>query len=195
MICSDFFDNYVKLFTSKTHSITKENIDTFLVDFVKKKDATRIDKFKKYIELKFDINEKISKNILDNNVNWLELCVYTNDIPVIGFLIKSGADINKINTDNGENIIFTCIRASNHMMLKYFIGLGVNPNLSNNNSTTPLILSIILSDKFDCAKLLLTDEKVNFSESDKICSLIDLVMKRLDYGEDKYMEILDLLIR
>lgn len=194
MICSDFFDNYVKLFTSKTHSITKENIDTFLVDFVKKKDATRIDKFKKYIEIKFDINEKISKNILDNNVNWLELCVYTNDIPVIGFLIKSGADINKINTDNGENIIFTCICASNHMMLKYFMGLGVNPNLSNNNSTTPLILSIILSDKFDCAKLLLTDEKVNFSESDKICSLIDLVMKRLDYGEDKYMEILDLLI-
>jgi ankyrin repeat protein len=194
MICSDFFENYVKLFCSKKHSINKENVDTLLVDFVKKKDATRIDKFKKYIEAEFDINEKISKNVLNKNVNWLELCVYTNDIPLIGFLIKSGADINKINTDDGENIIFTCIRASNHIMLKYFIGLGVNPNLKNNDSTTPLLLSIILYGGFDCAKLLLTDTKVNFSESDKICSLIDLVMKRLDSKEDKYMEILDLLI-
>jgi len=193
MICSDFFDNYVKLFSSKKYSINKENIDALLIDIVKKKDTDRINKFKKYIEVEFDINEKISKNILNENVNWIELCVYTNDIPLIVFLIKSGADINKIDT-NGENIIFTCIRASNHIMLKYFMGLGVNPNLKNNNSTTPLLLSIILCDRFECAKLLLSDTKVNFYQSDKICSLIDLVMKRLDSKEDKYMEILDLLI-
>ena len=193
MICPDFFENYVKLFGCKKYPNNKENVDTFLVDYVKKKDTTRIDKLRQYIEAEFDINEKISKNVLNKDVNWLELCVYTNDIPLIGFLIKSGADINKIDA-NGSNIIFTCIRASNPIMLKYFLGLGVNPNLSDNDSTTPLLLSIILSDKFDCVKILLTDKKVNFSESDKICSTIDLVMKRLDAGEDKYMEILDLLI-
>lgn len=193
MICPDFFENYVKLIGSKKYPNNKENVDAYLLDYVKKKDTTRIDKLRQYIEAEFDINEKISKNILNKNVNWLEFCVYTNDIPLIGFLIKSGADINKVDNE-GSNIIFTCIRASNHIMLKYFMGLGVNPNLSDNDSITPLLLSIILSDKFDCAKIILMDMKVNFSESDKICSTIDLVMKRLDTGEDKYIEILDLLL-
>jgi ankyrin repeat protein len=193
MICQDFYENYVKIFSSKKYPNNKENIDSFLIEFVKKKDPTRIDKLKQYIDAKFDINEKISKKVFNENVNWLELCIYTNDIPLIGFLIKSGADINKICKD-GSNILFTCVRALNNIMLKYFMGLGINPNLINNDSTNPLLLSIILYGGFDCAKILLTDSKVDVIGTDKICSLIDLVMKRLDSGEDKYIEILDLLI-
>ena len=116
MICHDLFNNYVKLVKSKKTPYCKETFDNYILNFVENKDKNRIEKFKQYMEFGCDINEKISKK----NVNWLEFCVYSNDIPMIGFLIKSGANFNKIDESN-SNIIFTCVYASNPIILKYFL--------------------------------------------------------------------------
>ena len=190
MICHDLFDNYIKLVRSKKTPYNKETLDNFMINFIENKDPNRIDKIKQYVKLGCDLNEKISKK----NVNWIEFCIYQNDIPMIGFLIKSNIDINKIN-DIYSNIIFTCVYASNPILLRYFINLGINPNLINSNSNTPLIVSLTISDGFACAKILLEDLRVNIQESNKIYSLVDLVIKKIDSGQKKYLELLDLLLK
>lgn len=190
MLCENLFNNYVKLVKSKKNKYNKEIVDNYMVNFIENKNSNRIDKFKKYIDLGIDVNNKISKK----NVNWLEYCVISNDIPLVGFLIKSGADIHKID-ENGMNIIFISIHASNPVMLKYFINLGVNPNLKNNDLNTPLIISLVCEDGFNCAKILLEDSRVDINESDKIFSLVDLIIKKIDSGKKKYLEILDLLLK
>jgi len=190
MICQDLFDNYIKLVKSKKYTYNKETIDNFIINFVDNKDPTRINKIKQYIELGCDINQ----NIYGKTINWLEYSIYTNDIPLIGFLIKSNANINLIKK-SGSNIIFTCIHASNPHMLKYFLNLGIDPNLKNNDSNTPLIVSLSLSDGFECSKILLEDKRVDIHESNKIFSLVDLINNKIDKGKNKYLELLDLLLR
>jgi len=190
MICHDLFNNYVKLVKSKKSPHCKETFDNYILSFVENKDQQRINKFKQYMEFGCDINENISKK----NVNWLEFCVYMNDIPMIGLLIKSGANFNKI-TESNSNIIFTCVHASNPIILKYFLNIGVNPNLKKTDSNTPLIISLIVSDGFDCAKVLLEDSRVNIDESNKLYSLVDLIIKKIDSGNSKYLELLDLLLK
>lgn len=189
MICTDFYENYIKLIKSKKSSYNKENLDNYLYDIIKNKNSDRINKIKHYIDVGFDINE----NITNKKINWIELAIYTNDIPLIGFLIKSNVNIHRINS-NGSNLIFTCIHADNHLMLKHFINLGVNPNLKNNDSNTPLITSLLTSDGFECAKILLLDKNVNFTYSNKIFSLTDLVIRKIDEGHKEYLEILDLIL-
>ena len=190
MICQDLFDNYIKLVKSKKSPYNKETIDNFIINFVDNKDPTRINKIKQYIELGCDINE----NIYGKTINWLEYSIYTNDIPLIGFLIKSNANINLINK-SGSNIIFTCIHASNPHMLKYFLNLGIDPNFKNNDSNTPLIMSLSISNGFECAKILLEDMRVDIQESNKIYSLIDLIINKIDDGKNKYLELLDILLK
>lgn len=195
MICSDLFENYIKIFSLKKNyeniknPENKKNIDDFIFDAIKNKDTTRINKIKQYIEVGFDINEPIYAH----NINWLEFGIYNNDIPLVGFLIKSNADINKINK-NGLNIIYTCVKASNPIMLKYFLNLNVNPNLIN-DSYTPLILSLRMEDCFECAKILLEDSRVDVIESDKLMSLIDFIMDKMDDGKNEYILLLELLLK
>jgi len=192
MICHDLFDNYVKLVKSKKSSYNKQTIDNFIINFVDNKDPARINKIKQYIELGCDINE----NIYGKTINWLEYSIYTNDIPLIGFLIKSNANINLINKSN-SNIIFTCVNAYNPHMLKYFLNLGIDPNLKNNDSNTPLIVSLSICDGYECAKILLEDMRVNIQESNKIYSLVDLIIHKIDNSKNKnkYLELLDLLLK
>lgn len=190
MICQDLFDNYIKLVKSKKTPYNKVIIDNFMINFVENKDPTRINKLKQYIELGYDINENISTK----TINWLEYSIYANDIPLIGFLIKSNADYNAID-ESGSNIIFTCIHASNPYILKYFLNLGVNPNLKNNDSNTPLIIALSIVGGFNCAKILLEDMRVDIHESNKIYSLVDLIIKKIDDGNKKYLELLDLLLK
>lgn len=127
-------------------------------------------------------------------INCLEYSIYKHDIPLIGFLIKSNANINAMNK-SGSNIIFTCIYASNPLILKYFLNLGVNPNLKNNDYNTPLIISLSISKGFDCAKVLLEDTILDILESNKIYSLVDLLIRKIDEGNKKYLELLDLLLK
>lgn len=193
MICQDLFDNYIKLVKSKKSPYKKETIDNFLITFINDKVPTRINKIKQCIELEYDINENIS----GKSINWLEYSIYVNDIPLIGFLLKSNANINLINK-SGSNIIFTCIHASNHHMLKYFMNLGIDPNLKNKDSYTPLILSLSLDDGYECSKILLEDMRVDIQESNKIYSLVDLILKKINEKNDvsnKYLELLDLLLK
>src|SRR6056300_222527 len=117
MICPDFFDNYIKIFDFKKHPDNKIKLDDYLIEIIKNRDNSRINKIKQYVDIGFDINENISKQ----NYNWLEFSVYTNDIPLIGFLIKScNVNIHRINI-NGSNIIHICIETSNSTILKYFL--------------------------------------------------------------------------
>lgn len=190
MICQDLFDNYIKLVKTKKSPYNKETIDNFIITFVNNKDPTRINKIKQYIELGCDINE----NIYGKTINWLEYSIYTNDIPLIGFLIKSNAKYDGINK-YGSNIIFTCVHASNPHMLKYFLNLGINPNLKNNDSNNPLIVALSISDGFECSKVLLEDIRVDIQESNKIYSLVDLIISKIDDGKNKYLELLDLLLK
>jgi ankyrin repeat protein len=190
MICQDLFDNYIKLVKTKKSPYNKETIDNFIITFIDNKDQTRIDKIKQYIELGCDINE----NIYGKTINWLEYSIYTNDIALIGFLIKSNAKYDGINK-SGSNIIYTCVHASNPHMLKYFLNLGINPNLKNNDLNTPLIIALSISDGFECSKVLLEDMRVDIQESNKIYSLVDLIISKIDDGKKKYPELLDLLLK
>jgi ankyrin repeat protein len=190
MICQDLFDNYIKLVKSKKTNYSKEILDNYILSFIENKEQCRIDKFKKYIEFGCDINEKIFKK----NVNWLEYCIYKNDIPMIGFLIKSGFNFNIVD-DTNSNIIFTCVKAINPIILKYFLNMGINPNLKNNDEITPLIMSLIIYDGNECAKILIEDLRVNIQESNKLFSLVDLIIKKIDLGKTNYLEILDILLK
>lgn len=195
MICSDLFENYIKIFSSKKNSEDvknpkkKKNIDDYVFNSIINKDPDRIKKIKQYMEVGFNIDEPI----YGHNINWLELGIYKNDIPLIGFLIKSNNNMCKIKK-NELNIIYTCVKASNSIMLKYFLNLNANPNLIN-DSCTPLILSLGMTDNFECAKILLEDSRVNVMKSDKLISLMDFIMDKIDDGKNEYILLLELLLK
>lgn len=202
MICPDIFDNYVTIKenddsrSSKCQNLNKiynkEAFDKYLVYYIENKYGKRCEKMKKYIEFGYDINENITN--IKQKVNWLEFCISWNDIPMIGFLIKNNANIHRVNSD-GLNLIYNCVLTNNEVLLKYFLKLGVNPNCMNSDSDTPLIISCMMANSFNCTKTLLEDPNILIEVPKQKIPIIDLVIQKIDNGNKKYLEILEIILK
>ena len=196
MICPDIFECYdkskeVKNFDLLIKDFNKEMFDNYLVHYVETRDPVRIDKMKKYIEYGFSIDAKISKY----NVCWLEFAILHNDIPLTGILVKNNANIHLIDSNN-LNLIFKCILSKNEILLKYFLNLGVNPNLLNRDNDVPLTIACIMQNGINCAKILLEHPNIDIELATKQdISLLDIIINKIEYGEKKYTELLDIVLK
>ncbi len=197
MICPDIFEFYDKskdiksdYFNLNLKDFNKDLFDSYLVYYIENKDPKRIEKIKKYINFGYDINEKISKL----NIHWIELAIIHNDIPLIGFLVKSNADIH-ITDSNGINIIFKCVLNKNEVLLKYFLNLGVNPNILNKDKDTPLSIACIMKNGFECAKILLESSSIQIDILNQEIPIIELVIDNIDNGNKNYLQLLDIILK
>lgn len=196
MICPDIFECYEKsneinsdYFNLNLKDFNKELFDSYLIYYIENKEPKRSEKMKKYIEFGFDINEEVKKI----NMTWIEFCCLHNDIPLIGLLIKSNANIHIMDT-NKFNLISKCIINKNTVLLKYFLKLGVDPNIENKERGTPLLISCIMKDGFSYAKILLEHPSVNIEAGGLETSIIELIIDKINCGKKEYIEILKLLL-
>lgn len=165
----------------------KELFDSYLIYYIENKYSQRYDKMKKYIQFGFDINEKVKKI----EMTWIEFACIHNDIPLIGILRKSNVNIHTIDTNN-LNLISKCVINKNFVLLKYFLNLGVNPNLKNKENGTPLLLSCIMKNGFECAKILLEYPLIDISSTE--ISIMDIILDKINNGQKEYIELLKLLL-
>ena len=204
MICPDIFDSYIRfkelditnLSNSYNNNYTynKETFDKYLVYYIENKYGNRCEKMKKYIEFGYNVNENISEKATKYKTNWLEFSILYNDIPMIGFLVKNNANIHYVNPD-GLNLIYRCVLTNNPTLLKYFIKLGVNPNHLTSDLDTPLIISCMMTNGFECSKTLIEDPSVLIEVPNQKIQIIDLVIRKIDGGNKKYLEILELILK
>lgn len=197
MICPDIFECYDKSIELKSDyfnfgikDFNKELFDSYMIYYIENKDANRIDKMKKYIQLGFDINDKIAKI----NMTWIEFACVNNDIPLIGLLVKSSANIHVVDSNN-FNLISKCVINKNEIILKYFLNLGVNPNVNNKDNSSPLLIACIMKDGFNCAKILLEHSSTNIENTNKELTIEDVIINKIENGEKIYLELLELVLR
>lgn len=193
MLCQDIFEYFDKTkdYSSiKSNSKTKELLDGCLIEYIKNKNANRINGMKKYIEIGFDINDKISGQL----INWLELATFYNDIPMVGLLVKSNVNIHVISEDK-VNMVFASIINKNLILLKYFLNLGVNPNHLNGDNITPLLLSCMMEDGYEYTKILLEHTSTLIEVPEQKFSIINVMVSNIDDGNIKYMELLEIALK
>jgi ankyrin repeat protein len=197
MICPDIFEYYDKSLNIKsdylnvgTKDYNKDLFDSYLIYYIENKDPKRNDKIKKYIEMGFNMNDVV-KNI---KMTWIEFACLHYDIPLIGLLVKLGVDVHIVDSNN-LNLISKCVINRNTILLKYFLNLGVDPNIPNKENGTPLLISCIMKDGINCAKILLEHPSVNIEVSNIEISITELIINKINNGKKEYIELLTLLLK
>jgi ankyrin repeat protein len=197
MICPDIFECYNKSLSIKDNyfnlnikDYNKDLFDNYLIYYIENKEPKRNEKMKKYIEMGFNIDDEIKKI----KMTWIEFACLHNDIPLIGLLLKFGANIHVVDTNN-FNLISKCVINKNTVLLKYFLNLGVNPNVINKDNGTPLLISCIMKDGFNCAKILLEHPSVNIEVANMQLSITELIINKINNGQKDYTDLLRLLLK
>jgi ankyrin repeat protein len=200
MICPDIFEQYDKLFNVQDKCISfnkdykknynKDTFDNYLIYYIENKEPKRNDNIKKYIQMGFDINEQIKKI----KMTWIEFACLHNDIPLVGTLVKSGANIHILDSNN-FNLISKCVINQNTILLKYFLNLGVDPNILNKENGTPLLISCIMKDGFACGKILLEHSATKIDTANLELPITELIINKINSGQKEYLELLKLLLK
>ena len=179
--------DYSNIFFKK---FDKETFDNYMKYYIEIKDPERCSKMKKYIEYGFDINEKIT----NSQNNWLEFATIHEDIAIVGFLVKSGANIHLIDSD-GINLVFKSLLLNNKILLKFYLSLGVNPNNQIFFGNTPLVFSCMMDNCIECAKILIQSPTIDLNHINNSLSIIEIVVSKIYKGNKEHIELLHLILQ
>jgi len=97
-------------------------------------------------------------------------CCYRGNIVSVDYLVKRGANVNVVNSEECTPLIYACT-SGDIGMVRYLLKSGANPDHQNNIGHTPLICACIDGD-IDMVNLLINyNADINYVNKNKDCAL------------------------
>ena len=183
IIYKNFTENIVKI-------QKKSDYDNKILEMMITKNLERIETMKEYIKQGYDLNV----NVTGDRIPWLFEAIRYNDIPMMGLLLKHGANPNQLIFDN-INIIFFCVLSKNTVLLDYFLKKGINSNHLTSDKNTPLLLSCLKESYAECAKILLNHNETQIEVKGQAFETIEMIIRNAKTGNPVFLELLKIVLR
>lgn len=169
-----------------------------IVNDINIKNPNRILRLNCAIKCGLDPNRKFG-----NNVSLLCYATMKNDIAVVGYLVKHGANVNYCMSD-GTNLLHICAQKNQYVLLKFFIEKGVPINArADERKFTPL-MSACKKGYVECVDILLKNHAdlniVDFDDNTVFALTLHKIYKmeknehKKNLSPDKMYIILQMLI-
>ena len=170
--------------------MSEDQLNDLVKHAFKNKDKNRLKILEYAIRLGLDVNGIVLYTVIP----WLFYAVEMNDLILLGYLIKHGANIHITHQESDNNIIHYCIIRDNLTLLKHFVKLGVDYNHVNDFDDSPLELAFI-GNKYEIIKYLLQlDDIVINHEDDEFDDMkyqIDILDQETSYKFEGMFDVFD----